>query len=119
MVAKNLAAEFDDGGVGFIEALRTFAVLDDVDDLLHNAFLQRFRFVRRPLETAVHLARHREDGDLARLRVETLKAQMLVHHVVRLDRLGAVEMQAGRSAQADDGLARRVGAVIGALANLV
>ena len=65
MIAENLPAEFDDGGVSFVEPLRALAVFDDVDDLARNAFLQGFRLVRGPFELAVHLARDGEDGDLA------------------------------------------------------
>ncbi len=120
MLADRLAAEFDDRGVEFAQACRALAMLDHVDDVLRNADLQRFGLVRRPFEAAVHLARDGEDRDFAHFRIEAgLVAQIVVDGGVRLDRLGAVEVNARRAAQADDGLARRIGAVVGALAELV
>ncbi len=120
MLADCLAAEFDDRCIECAQAFGAFAVLDHVDDCRRDADLQGFGFVRRPFESAVHLARHREDRDLADFRIEAgLVTQIPVDRIVRFDRLRAVQMDARRAAQTDDGLARRIGAVIGALADLV
>ena len=120
VVAEDLPAEFDDRRVGLAQALRALAVLDDVDDVARHADLQGFGLVRGPFEPAVHFARDGENGDLARFRIEAgLMAQIVIDRVMRLDRLGAVKVDAGRPAQADDGLARRAGAVVGALAGIV
>src|ERR1700723_431641 len=120
MFADSLATELDDRGVSFVDALRAFAMLDDVDDFGRHADLQSFRLVRRPFEPAVHFAGDGKDRDFAHLRIEAgLKAQMRVQRIVRVHRAGAVEMNAGGPAQADNGLARRRGAVVSALAGLV
>ena len=74
MIAKGLPAEFDDGGVGFIEALGAAAIFDDVDDFLRHAVLERLRLVRRPFELAVHRARDGEDRDLANVRRKNFEA---------------------------------------------
>ena len=76
-------------------------------------------------ELAAFMASERYDNrseavrDLARLGVENLKAQILIRHIMRVDRLGTVKVEAGRPAQADDRLSRRAGAVEGTLADLV
>jgi hypothetical protein len=71
VVAKDLAAELDHRRVSLIQAVGRLAMLDHVDDAWLDAFLQRFRLVRAPLELAVHLARRGEDCDLAHARRET------------------------------------------------
>ena len=120
MLADGLAAEFDDRRLDFAQARGAFAVLDDVDDARRHADRQRFGLVRRPFEPAVHFTRHREDRDLTDFRIEAgLVTQIAVDRVVRVDGLGAVKVNARRTAQPDDGLARRIGAVVGALADLV
>ncbi len=120
MIAQHLPAEFDHGRVGFAQTFRALAVLDDVDGFRRDADFQGFRLVRGPFELAVHLARHSEDGDFADYgTVGRLVTQVLADDIVRLDGLGAVEVDAARPAQADDGAARRRGAIVGALAGVV
>src|SRR5580692_1654246 len=116
VVTEGLAAEFDDRGVGFVEALRTLAVFDDVDDVLRHTFLQRFGLMGGPFELAVHLAGDRKDGDLAGFRIEHFEAQIIAELGAGTDGLWAVKRNAARSAQTDDRLSRRRGAVEGSLA---
>src|SRR2546430_4440993 len=92
VVMKNLAAELDNRGVGFVEACGGLAVLDHLDDACLDPCLERLGLVRCPFELAVHLARGCQDGDLAYARRKSrFEAQVPVERTRVLGRLRAVE----------------------------
>src|SRR5437762_1027103 len=117
---KNLAAELDNRGVGFVEACGGLAVLDHLDDARLDPCLERLGLVRCPFELAVHLARGCQDGDLAYARRKSrFEAQVPVERTRVLGRLRAVEPDAARALQPRDRGARRRHTVVMPLAELV
>src|SRR5262249_57838303 len=78
------------------------------------------RLVCRPFELAVHLARGRENRDLADARGKAgLEAQVAVERARVRGRLGTVEPDPARAFEPDDRGPRRCDAVVVRLADLI
>ena len=98
MIAEDLPAKLDHRRVGLVERGRGPPVLNHVDDARFDALFKRLRLVRRPFELAVHLARGRQDRNLADAREKSrLEPQVAIERARVRGRLRAVKPDAARA----------------------
>src|SRR5262249_10960717 len=94
--------------------------LDDVDDLLRHALLQRLWLMRYPFELAVHLACGRQNRNLAHSAGEAgLEAQVAIDCADVRSGLRTVELHAAGPLQTGDRASRLGAAVVGGLARVI